>query len=431
MITSSLSNIIKRRFVYYLSVTKYVLCVMFSYYMPKIYYLLIHHHLKSIKLIVCLFLYFQSSIAQNLIPDSSFEINKSIPLNFSQINASSSWSMPSIGTSDLFCKCSKKQSKTSLVNVPANLMGNQYPHSGTCYAGLFAFSHGNYREYLQTLLKEPLQKNNYYRFKMYISLSDYSRAAIDQLGVCFLKAKLNVKTSQVLDFLNPTYIKIGKDIMVDTTNWHCLSFVYQAKGGESYIIIGSFELNDIYKTKVKAPKDVKTRINQFSERDAYYYIDDVSLIEITDTIINNQFNNLSDVAIIESPVDLSISAPFVLENVLFNTNEAILSAVSFSELDKLVTYLKANSQLNVNISGHTDNKGNERLNKQLSLNRAKAVCDYLITKNIDKQRLTYIGYGSEKPIATNETETGRQKNRRVECLIIYTSNDTSLPKKKG
>ena len=381
-------------------------------------------------LVICLMMCFQQSIAQNMIPDSSFELNKFIPLNFSQINASNSWSMPSIGTSDLYCKCNKKQSKISLVNVPANLMGNQYPRSGKCYAGFFAFSHGSYREYLQTPLLAPLEQNKFYRFKMYISLSDYSRATVDQMGVCFFKQELNIKTSNVLEFLNPTYVTIEKDVRTDTTDWHCLSFVYQAKGGESFLIIGSFELNDIYRTKVKAPKEVKSRINQVSERDAYYYIDDVSLTKTTDTIaINNQDSLIAFLAN-TSNIEMPANKPFVLENVLFNTNEAILSSVSYRELDKLADYLIANPKLRAEVSGHTDNVGNENLNLKLSTNRAKAVCDYLIEKNIDKGRITFKGYGSSRSIATNDTDDGRQKNRRVECFVTYTLNDTSLLEKK-
>jgi hypothetical protein len=73
-----------------------------------------------------------------------------------------------------------------MVNVPQNPMGYQEAHTGTCYAGIFAYSHGAYREYMQTRLSEPLEKNKTYLFSMYISLADYSRAAIEQLGVCFL-----------------------------------------------------------------------------------------------------------------------------------------------------------------------------------------------------------------------------------------------------
>jgi outer membrane protein OmpA-like peptidoglycan-associated protein len=103
--------------------------------------------------------------------------------------------------------------------------------------------------------------------------------------------------------------------------------------------------------------------------------------------------------------------------VLFKTNEAILSALSYSELDKVVGYLKNNEQISIEIIGHTDSLGNENKNKILSTNRAIAVKDYLISKNIDNKRITYLGCGGTRPIATNKTEDGRRRNRRVEFVL--------------
>ena len=74
--------------------------------------------------------------------------------------------------------------------------------------------------------------------------------------------------------------------------------------------------------------------------------------------------------------------------------------------------------LRIEISGHTDNKGSAELNRKLSEERAKAVVDYLIQKGIDSGRLTYFGYGKDDPIETNETEQGRQFNRRTEFKIL-------------
>jgi len=76
-----------------------------------------------------------------------------------------------------------------------------------------------------------------------------------------------------------------------------------------------------------------------------------------------------------------------------------------------------NSQFKIQINGHTDNSGNERVNKKLSSGRAKAVADYLISKNIDKTRITYTGYGSSKAIVSNDTDEGKQQNRRVEFIM--------------
>ena len=77
-------------------------------------------------------------------------------------------------------------------------------------------------------------------------------------------------------------------------------------------------------------------------------------------------------------------------------------------------------KLKIEISGHTDNTGSAAMNENLSQQRANAVVAYILTKGIDTSRLTAKGYGSKKPIATNDTESGRQQNRRTEFKI--TSN---------
>lgn len=107
----------------------------------------------------------------------------------------------------------------------------------------------------------------------------------------------------------------------------------------------------------------------------------------------------------------------VLNNILFETGKAILTKASYGELDKLVKVM-LNSEVNVEISGHTDNTGGYELNKRLSLQRAKAVVDYLISSGVETQRLKYAGYGPDQPVATNATREGRAQNRRVEMKII-------------
>ncbi|HIE15917.1 MAG TPA: OmpA family protein, partial [Bacteroidales bacterium] len=83
----------------------------------------------------------------------------------------------------------------------------------------------------------------------------------------------------------------------------------------------------------------------------------------------------------------------------------------------LISFLKKNPTVSIEISGHTDNKGSVEHNKILSRNRAKTVYDYLIANGIDYNRLTYKGYGFDKPIADNSNEAGRKLNRRTEFKI--------------
>lgn len=107
--------------------------------------------------------------------------------------------------------------------------------------------------------------------------------------------------------------------------------------------------------------------------------------------------------------------PVILNNIFFETGKAILLKESFFELDKLAGALLS-SQAVIEIRGHTDNVGNEKENQKLSEERAKAVVDYLISKKVDNKRLHYKGFGSTQPVASNKTEEGRSKNRRVEFV---------------
>jgi outer membrane protein OmpA-like peptidoglycan-associated protein len=115
---------------------------------------------------------------------------------------------------------------------------------------------------------------------------------------------------------------------------------------------------------------------------------------------------------------MKTEVPVILENVLFLTNKANLLPESFASLDILVHTLHGNAELKIEIRGHTDSIGSEADNQILSEQRAKAVFDYLLSKGIDHHRLSYKGFGSTQPIASNETEEGRKRNRRVEFVKV-------------
>lgn len=114
----------------------------------------------------------------------------------------------------------------------------------------------------------------------------------------------------------------------------------------------------------------------------------------------------------------AVGATVVLRNIFFDFGKATLRPESQNELDRLVKLMTEMPNLKIEISGHTDNVGSAQFNKSLSERRAKAVVDYLIEKGISPTRLTYKGYGFDMPIAPNDTEEGRQQNRRVEFKII-------------
>ncbi len=108
---------------------------------------------------------------------------------------------------------------------------------------------------------------------------------------------------------------------------------------------------------------------------------------------------------------------FTLKNLYFEIDSPELNGKSFSELNKLITYLNLNPSLKLEIRGHTDNSGSAKHNVSLSRQRAKAVFDYLTAHNIKAKRLSYSGYGASQPVADNSTSEGKAKNRRVELIV--------------
>ncbi|HLU67674.1 MAG TPA: OmpA family protein [Kofleriaceae bacterium] len=109
---------------------------------------------------------------------------------------------------------------------------------------------------------------------------------------------------------------------------------------------------------------------------------------------------------------------FVLKDVHFETGKATLTPGSFARLDQVVEFMTYKKSAKIEISGHTDNVGNARSNKKLSQRRANACRDYLVSKGIDPGRIKTVGYGAERPIASNDTEAGRLQNRRIEVLEL-------------
>jgi outer membrane protein OmpA-like peptidoglycan-associated protein/Tol biopolymer transport system component len=107
----------------------------------------------------------------------------------------------------------------------------------------------------------------------------------------------------------------------------------------------------------------------------------------------------------------------VLKNIFYETDKYNLKDESRAELQKAVAFMNKNPKVKVEISGHTDNTGSKMHNQQLSENRAKAVYDELIKAGLSPGRLAYKGYADSKPIASNNTEEGRSKNRRTEFMI--------------
>ena len=127
------------------------------------------------------------------------------------------------------------------------------------------------------------------------------------------------------------------------------------------------------------------------------------------------FKEISKDVILEK---IKTGSKIVLNNVFFGYGKYSLRKESEMELEKVQAMLIDNPNIKVEISGHTDDISSAAYNQRLSEQRAKTVVSQLVAKGIPKERLIYKGYGESKPIASNDTETGRQRNRRTEFKII-------------
>lgn len=105
------------------------------------------------------------------------------------------------------------------------------------------------------------------------------------------------------------------------------------------------------------------------------------------------------------------------EGLQFATNSDQILASSYPSLNDLATFLVAKKELTLSIEGHTDNVGSHELNQSLSERRAEAVKKYLTEKGVEVSRIKAVGYSFDRPVASNDTAEGRQKNRRVEFII--------------
>jgi OOP family OmpA-OmpF porin len=159
------------------------------------------------------------------------------------------------------------------------------------------------------------------------------------------------------------------------------------------------------KFSLQLPKGVNYKVQYYSAGKETDYTN----IEIPDQPGEMNFN-----------FELKYEAPtnYIMTGVQFKTGSHELLPTSSGALDKLVNEMKNKKTMKIEIGGHTDNVGDSKSNQQLSERRAKSVKDYLVTKGIDMVRLESKGYGETKPIASNETDQGRQQNRRTEVTII-------------
>lgn len=186
-------------------------------------------------------------------------------------------------------------------------------------------------------------------------------------------------------------------------------------------IDATIELSNLSSAKnwtIDVNKNTGYMVTLASHQDYAFNINKKGYLMYSDHFSVDSSHNYSEAAIYNIYLQpIQLNATIELKNIFFEFDSYKLNDNSRAELEQLQFFLKQNPRVKVEISGHTDNLGNADYNLRLSEERAKAILTYL-EKYIDTNRMSYRGYGHQIPIATNETEAGRAKNRRSELQII-------------
>ena len=293
--------------------------------------------------------------------------------------------------------------------------------------GQFAF---DYHELIQGTLAKPLEKGKTYRLSFWVYTNDslgsqhlnkvYGRTTgirptfCGNFGFYFSDTRINTKenfmTSQ-LDFAVKPQVNLAQ-IVETKGEWRKISLAFKAdRSGYKYFLFGNFFSDAV--TPINMGDEERMRLDEQNQalvfwkktkRIAYYLFDDFAMVADENAAIEQS---------------LLVEKKYIMQDaLLFDFGKAELRPEAESALEKLAQVLQKNSALHFEIGGHTDHIGEERSNQTLSEQRALVVYNTLITKKVLATQLSWKGYGKTQPTAANDTEEGRQKNRRVECRLV-------------
>jgi len=340
---------------------------------------------------------------ENIVPNPGFEEFSGVPIGWYYrgshfTNVVRYWSSPTAASPDAF---------GPKVRVPEHWaekgFGDQIARTGESMVGITVYGcdegKPHCREYVQVQLLEPLVVGQSYYVEFWVSHLLRS-LQVNNIGMHFSEEKVDVKTDIPLE-LEPV---IYASNVVEAANhrWTKISGRFEATTPSNYLLIGNFTTDSL--TNIKETEN--------NLRFGYYYVDDV-LVKKVPPIVEVPLE----------PDDLSLITPekgqiFRLRNIFFDTDQYELLPRSYVELKKLLRIMQENPNMVIEVRGHTDSRGRDNYNLYLSRNRARAVVNYLNENGIDTKRTHFVGFGSSQPVASNETDEGRQLNRRVEFLIL-------------
>lgn len=274
------------------------------------------------RLIIVILLPVLSYGQQNLVPNGDFEEYANCPDSPNQWFNALNWINPTGGSPDYFHSCAPPliffPDTFPHMGTPANVVGYQIPHSGDAYMGIFCMHtpQAEGREYIQSQLIDSIVASVRYIVSFHVSAADNYRLAISTLGAYLSKDAISREDYYRLE-VEPQILNSPLTPLTDTANWVLITDTFSSRyGGERYLTIGNFHTDAASDSMLYNPSE------PYGNRDAYYYIDDVSVVAI-DSIPSS----------IEEPDGLSFSVfPNPATEVLHISSKQRLAHVRLSDL---------------------------------------------------------------------------------------------------
>ncbi len=403
--------------------------------------------MKKINLLILLAIVTFTMKAQdenNLVINPSFEQLDGKLKGGGQIPMAAPWKAMTLNPVDLYSESSKSDN----FGVPVNKYGEEKPKTGSNYAGVSFFGYKGKmpRTYLGTRLKEPLKAGKQYCLKFHVSLADMSKYAVNNIGMYITKDSIEDMSDGILSF-EPQIRSYTNSVFPQQFLWEPICGVYNAEGGEQFIIIGNFATDE------NTTQETIRLSREFSGRqvyDAYYFVDDVSVIATEkigkkdctcDKIVGGQMAVEYKTFSTDDKVKSTANKTFILNSdgskaeesikksgsssatkvvpvkvevwkvdkqVIYFDDEKFEPKASESEkLDKVANYLTENPDVKISLQGHIDPKETEV--KILGKRRGFYIQKQLIDRGVSATQLEYFSVDANQPAS----ETERGKNQRV------------------
>ena len=369
--------------------------------------------------LICTVLFAQAQ--GNLVQNPSFEdLTKKIKEGGS-IDLAFPWESPTDAKADIF----NTRSKSEDFGAPKNLYGDADPKTGDGYAGLLmsVYKDAEPRSYLQMKLTAGLEEGKVYCVKMSVMLAMLSKYASNNIGMYLTDKPIN---SEALaeGAITPQILHSQNRVFSEMFDWEDICKTYIAKGGEKYLVIGNFAgPGETTEEKVKKPKGA---VGQ-QARGAYYYIDDVSVMNMAGVDDCDCEKDASGSSLqvkyskeVSSDMQVDVSEEIQMTRIYFEEGSVVISDKAMVDVKKIASLLEENPGYKVKIVGHTDPVEEVKVTGDVSLMRAEIVRDALVENGAYEKKILIVGVQDFEPATKDASPAGQAQNRRVEFQVIST-----------